>query len=221
MNIDTLTQKCAPALLLASLWLTAISSLAQTATPAADATTSASHAAFANRVSPRYLLMGTNGRSVMAEDFRERFQLIAFGFVSCPDVCPTTLLEMQQVLLALGERAQYLQPIFITVDPQRDTLEVLKAYTANFDKRILGLTGSAELVRFAANNFKVDFARVQAPGAAPNVYTIDHTAGMFLLGPDGQLLKKFAYRTPAKDITAQINTWMDENGRLDLSKPKP
>jgi len=221
MHIYTLTQKCAPALLLASLWLTAISSLAQTATPAADATTSASHAAFANRVSPRYLLMGTNGRSVMAEDFRERFQLIAFGFVSCPDVCPTTLLEMQQVLLALGERAQYLQPIFITVDPQRDTLEVLKAYTANFDKRILGLTGSAELVRFAANNFKVDFARVQAPGAAPNVYTIDHTAGMFLPGPDGQLLKKFAYRTPAKDITAQINTWMDENGRLDLSKPKP
>ena len=217
----TFAQKCAPTLLLAALSLTALPGLAQS-NPLADGPAIATaEVAQASRESPRYLLMGTNGRAVRAEDFRERFQLIAFGFVSCPDVCPTTLLEMQQVLAALGERAKHLQPIFITVDPQRDTLEVLKAYTANFDKRILGLTGSAELVRFAANNFKVEYARVQEPGADPNVYTMDHTAGMFLLGPDGQLLKKFAYRTPAQDITTQISTWMDENGRLELSKPKP
>jgi protein SCO1/2 len=217
----TLSQKCAPALLLASLSLSALHGIAQTATPEAVPDTAVSDAAKVNRESPRYLLMGTNGRSVMAEDFRERFQLIAFGFVSCPDVCPTTLLEMQQVLAALGDKAKHLQAIFITIDPQRDTLEVLKAYTANFDKRILGLTGSDALVRFAANNFKVEYTKVQEPGAAPNVYTMDHTAGMFLLGPDGQLLKKFAYRTPVQDITTQINTWMDENGRLELSKPKP
>ena len=165
------------------------------------------------RESPRYLLMGTHGRAVRSEDFRERFQLIAFGFVSCPDVCPTTMLEMQQVLAALGERAQRLQPIFITIDPQRDTPEVLKAYTGNFDKRILGLSGSAELVQFAARSFKVEYRKVQEPGAPPGVYTMDHTAGMFLLGPDGQLLKKFGYSTPIKEVVTSIEQWMQAEVR--------
>jgi protein SCO1/2 len=165
------------------------------------------------REAPRYLLMGTHGRAVRSEDFRERFQLIAFGFVSCPDVCPTTLLEMQQVLAALGERAQRLQPIFITIDPQRDTLEVLKAYAGNFDQRILGLSGSAELTQFAAHNFKVEYRKVQEPGAPANVYTMDHTAGMFLLGPDGQLLKKFGYGTPVKALVASIEHWMQADVR--------
>ncbi len=222
MTLDrTLTQKCASAMLLGSMALAALPCLAQTTAPADAPAAFNADAGNAYRESPRYLLMGTNGRAVRAEDFRERFQLIAFGFVSCPDVCPTTMAAMQQVLVELGEQAKHLQPIFITVDPQRDTLEVLGAYTANFDKRILGLTGSAELVRFAANNFKVEYTKVQEPGAGPNVYTMDHTAGLFLLGPDGQLLKKFAERTPAQDISAQIKTWMNENSRLELSKPKP
>lgn len=220
MTYRTLASKCASSLLLTSLALAASHNYAQTIATVDAPASSTADMATAGRVSPRYLLMGTNGRAVRSEDFRQRFQLIAFGFVSCPDVCPTTLLEMQQVLTALGDQAMHLQPIFITIDPQRDTLEVLKAYTANFDKRILGLTGSPELLRFAADNFKVEYARVQEPGAGPNVYTMDHTAGMFLLGPDGQLLKKFGYRTPVQDITMQIKTWMDENGRLELSKPK-
>ena len=81
-------------------------------------------------VVPRYLLMAPNGRSVTSENFRGRLQLITFGFTSCPDVCPTTLLEMAHVLAALGAKAQQVQPIFITVDPQRDTAQVLGAYTA-------------------------------------------------------------------------------------------
>jgi protein SCO1/2 len=160
------------------------------------------------RATPRYLLLGSHGRAVRAEDFRERYQLISFGFTGCPDVCPTTMLEMQQVLAALGEQAKKLQPIFITIDPERDTTAVLDTYTHNFDARILGLTGKPELVRWAANNFKVQFEKVQEAGAAPNVYTMDHSAGMFLLGPDGQLLNKFVYGTPAKDIVARIEGWM-------------
>jgi len=217
----SIAQICVSALLPVCLSLTAMPGIAQTAAASDDTTSSAVAVAKTGHESPRYLLMGTNGRAVRAEDFRERFQLIAFGFVSCPDICPTTLLEMQQVLVALGDQAKHLQPIFITVDPQRDTLEVLKAYTANFDKRILGLTGSAELIRFAADNFKVEYTKVQEPGAEHNVYTMDHTAGMFLLGPDGQYLKKFAYRTPTQDIIAQIKNWIDENSRLELNKPKP
>lgn len=162
----------------------------------------------APRPAPRYLLQGSDGRAVMPSDFKDRFQLIAFGYISCPDVCPTTMLEMQQVLQALGPRAKYLQPIFISVDPQRDTLAVLGAYTANFDKRIMGLTGSETLVRFAANNFNVTYSKIHEPGAGPNVYTVDHTAGMFLLGPDGQLLKKFGYSTPVTTIVQHIDQWM-------------
>ncbi len=209
MNLyRTLVQNFFPVLLLGNLSLASLPSASQPAKLADSPATSASEVVKTGRESPRYLLMGTNGRSVMAEDFRERFQLIAFGFVSCPDVCPTTLAEMQQVLAALGEQAKHLQPIFITIDPQRDTVDVLKAYTANFDKRILGLTGSEALVRFAANSFNVQYTKVQEPGAGTNVYTMDHTAGLFLLGPDGQMLKKFGYSTPVKDIVDNISKWM-------------
>lgn len=165
------------------------------------------------RAAPRYLLLGSHGRSVTSEDFRDRFQLVAFGFTSCPDVCPTTMVEMQQVLAALGPRAKHLQPVFITVDPQRDTTVVLAAYTRNFDERILGLTGSPELVRWAANNFKVQFTKVQEPGAGANIYTIDHSAGMFLLGPDGQLLSKIAYGTAVRDVVARIEHWLEADGK--------
>lgn len=211
----TFTQKCLRTLLLGSVSVVFANAIAQPVDSAAAPASPTGDAKKADRVSPRYLLMGTNGRSVTSEDFRERFQLIAFGYVSCPDVCPTTMSEMQQVLAALGPRADRLQPIFITLDPQRDTLEVLKAYAANFDKRILGLTGSEALVRFSANNFKVTYTKVQEPGAGPNVYTMDHTAGMFLLGPDGQLLKKLAYGTPVNDVTQEIERWFVEDAKLE------
>lgn len=162
---------------------------------------------------PRYLLMAPNGRSVTSEDFRGRLQLISFGFTSCPDVCPTTLLEMTHVLAALGARAHHLQPIFITVDPQRDTAQVLGAYTAAFDARILGLTGPAALVQRAAANFKVQFEKIQEPGAGPDVYTMDHSAGMFLLGPDGNLVAKFGYGAPVAEITARIQYWLTVAGK--------
>jgi protein SCO1/2 len=168
----------------------------------------------AARPSPRYLLQDTRGRAVMPEDFKDRFQLITFGFTGCPDVCPTTLLEMQQVMAALGDRAKQVQPIFITVDPERDTGQVLEAYTSNFDARIIALTGKLELVRWAANNFKVQFEKVREPGAAPNIYTMDHTAGMFLLGPDGQRVAKFAYGTSVTNMVADIQRWLDLNEGL-------
>jgi protein SCO1/2 len=162
---------------------------------------------------PRYLLMAPNGRSVTSEDFRGRLQLISFGFTSCPDVCPTTLLEMTHLLTALGAKAQYLQPIFITVDPQRDTAQVLGAYTAAFDARILGLTGPPALVQRAATNFKVRSEKIQEPGASPDVYTMDHSTGMFLLDPDGNLVAKFGYGAPVAEITERIQYWLTVAGK--------
>lgn len=157
---------------------------------------------------PRYLLQGPRGGAVTSDDFRGRFQLITFGFTSCPDVCPTTLLEMQQVLALLGERALRLQPIFVTIDPQRDTPVVLDAYAAAFDKRILALGGSEALVRRAADGFNVRYRKVQEPGASAEAYTMEHSAGLYLLGPDGQLVERVAYGTPAREIAARIEVWM-------------
>ncbi|HQU80362.1 MAG TPA: SCO family protein [Azonexus sp.] len=153
-------------------------------------------------INPRYLLQDPRGRSVTNEDFRGRFQLISFGYTYCPDVCPTTLVEMAAILKQLGEQADRLQPIFITVDPERDTGKVLQTYTEFFDPRILGLTGSPALVRRAADNFKIRYAKVREPGNAN--YAVDHSAGMILLGPDGQFIKKFAFATPVDQITAQL-----------------
>jgi protein SCO1 len=153
-------------------------------------------------INPRYLLQDINGRSVTSEDFRGRFQLIAFGYTYCPDVCPTTLVEMAAILKQLGDQAERLQPIFITVDPERDSAKVLKTYTEFFDPRILGLTGSPALIRRAADNFKIRYAKVHEPGSAN--YAMDHSAGMILLGPDGQYIRKFAFATPVDQITAQL-----------------
>lgn len=154
---------------------------------------------------PRYLLQDPNGRSVSSEDFRGRFQLIAFGYTYCPDICPTTLVEMAAILKELGEQASRLQPLFISVDPERDTGQVLKTYTAFFDPRILGLNGPPALVRRAADNFKIRYAKVREPGTPADRYAVDHSAGMILLGPDGQFIKKFAFATPVDEISRQIS----------------
>lgn len=159
---------------------------------------------------PRWLLQkASDGRTLMPENLHGRFQLIAFGFVSCPDVCPATLAEMKLILDKLGSRAPQLQPLFVSVDPERDTLPVLREYTAAFDSRIIGLTGPMALVERAAQSFKVKFAKVPSPGGDPKAYTVDHTAAMFLVGPDGQLLSRFGYGMPASEIVSRIERWME------------
>jgi protein SCO1/2 len=162
---------------------------------------------------PRYLLMDRAGQGGdVIDDFRGRFQLVSFGFVSCPDVCPTTLLEFKQVLELLGREAQRLQPIFITVDPERDTRAVLRDYTAAFDPRILGLTGSPELIRRAADSFRIQYEKVREPGAAPENYTMNHTAGMVLLDGQGRFVARFTYAMPAAEIVQRIRAAMGADG---------
>jgi protein SCO1/2 len=160
--------------------------------------------------SGRYLLMDANGRAVTNADFPGQFQLIAFGYTYCPDICPTTLVEAAAILKQLGDRAERVQPIFITVDPQRDTPEVLATYTAYFHPRIIGLTGSASLIERAAQNFNARYQKVTEPGAPADRYHVDHSAGMYLLGPDGSYIRKFGYSTPAAEIAERIEMLLDE-----------
>ena len=160
-------------------------------------------------INPRYLLQDPNGRSVTSEEFYGRFQLIAFGYTYCPDICPTTLVEMAAVLKALGDKAERLQAIFITVDPERDTGKVMKTYTEFFDPRILGLTGPLALTRRAAENFKIRYAKVTESGSAPGNYAVDHSAGMILLSPEGEFIKKFAFATPIDQVSKEISDYID------------
>lgn len=162
---------------------------------------------------PRYLLMDVQGRAVTIDDFRGRFQLVTFGFISCPDVCPTTLLEFKHILDALGDEAKRLQAVFITVDPERDTPEILREYTAAFDVRILGLTGSPELVRRAADSFRIRYEKVSEPGAKADNYTMNHTAGMVLLDPNGRFLARFSYGLPVREIAGRIGAFLADGDR--------
>ncbi len=157
---------------------------------------------------PRYLLVGPGGQAVSHEDFRGRWQLIVFGYTFCPDICPTTLVEMGAILKSLGEQASKVQPLFISVDPERDKPEALKAYTEFFDPRIIGLTGSPALIARAARNFHVRYAKVEQPGATSGHYAVDHSAGMYLLGPDGSYVRKFAYGQPVEEIVASLHEVM-------------
>lgn len=159
---------------------------------------------------PRYLLMDHRGRAVTDQDFPGRFQLISFGYTFCPDICPTTLAEMALIMSKLGKQAERLQPLFVTVDPERDTPEVLRRYTAFFHPRIIGLSGSPELVRRVADHFKVRYEKHWEPGAARDKYSVDHSAGMYLLGPDGRFLAKFAYAAPPVEVTERIRRLMEE-----------
>ena len=166
----------------------------------------------------RYLLMDTRGNAVTDKDFPGRFQLISFGYTYCPDICPTTLAEVSLIMKRLGEQSERLQPIFITVDPERDTPAKLSQYTTYFHPEIIGLTGSPALIRRAADNFKVRYERHYTPGGDPSSYSIDHSAGMYLLGQDGSFTAKFAYATPISKITARIRTIMDNTAPLPTAR---
>lgn len=169
---------------------------------------STSESGESSKIVARYLLMDANGRAVTHEDFPGYFQLIAFGYTFCPDICPTTLAEMSVIIEKLGEQSQRLQPLFVTVDPERDTSANLRTYTAFFHPRILGLTGSPALVRRAADNFKVRYEKAREPGAPLDQYAVDHSAGMYLLGPNGSYIRKFAYATPPAEIAEHIGRIM-------------
>ncbi|HEU5294989.1 MAG TPA: SCO family protein [Burkholderiaceae bacterium] len=118
-------------------------------------------------------------------EFKGKVVVVFFGYTQCPDVCPTTMAELSQVRRALGDDGSRLQGIFVTVDPERDTGAVLKAYVDNFNAGFVGLRGSAEQTQQVAREFKVFYAKV--PGKTESTYTIDHTAGAYIFDPQGHI----------------------------------
>ena len=142
-------------------------------------------------------------------DFRGRFMLVSFGFSHCPDVCPTILQSMSAALDELGPAGERVAPVFITIDPARDTVERLRAYAANFHPRLVALTGSAEEIAAVARAYRVYYARAADHGAGEHGsgdYEMDHSAIVYLMGPDGAYVSHFTHDTPPEEIVEAIRT---------------
>ncbi|KCB44587.1 SCO family protein [Bordetella hinzii] len=128
-------------------------------------------------------LTDMNGQPRTLKDFAGKVTVVFFGFTQCPDVCPTSLAEMAQVMQALGPDADRVQVLLVTVDPERDTPEILKQYVTSFDKRFLALTGTPDQLRQAAASFKAYYAKVPTKDGG---YTMDHTAAFYLIDGKGE-----------------------------------
>lgn len=147
-----------------------------------------------------FALTNAAGQTVTDRDLRGHFLLVYFGYTFCPDICPTTLADVTQALRQMGKRGDAIQPIFITVDPERDTPSVMGRYTAAFSPRLLGLTGSPAELRKVEAIYHV----VVRPGASPTI--IDHSAVLYLMGPDGQFLAPLAASTPPAALAADLTS---------------
>ncbi len=130
-------------------------------------------------------LPDADGRVRSLADFKGRLVVVFFGFTQCPDVCPTTLLELAEVKKALGPDGDKVQGIFVSIDPERDTPEVLKAYVGNFGAGFVALRGTPEQTRDIAKNFKVFYSKV--PGKTEGSYSMDHTAGSYVFDTRGKV----------------------------------
>lgn len=147
------------------------------------------------------------GETVTDRDFAGRYMLIYFGYTWCPDVCPLALQFMDDALTRLGPEADLIQPIFITIDPERDTPEVMESYLANFHPRLIGLTGSPDTIAEIAESYKLYYRKTEPlDGADPGNYGMDHMNILYLMGPDGAYMTHFMSPTSPADVAAAIAT---------------
>ena len=147
-------------------------------------------------------LPDVNGQPRTLADFKGKVTVIFFGYTQCPDVCPTTMAELAQVKKALGADGDKLQGVFVTIDPERDTPEILKSYIAAFDPGFVALRGTLPQTQAAAKEFKVFFAKV--PGKVEGSYTMDHTAGAFILDAKGNPRLFERYGGGADALTSDV-----------------
>jgi protein SCO1 len=134
-----------------------------------------------------FTLIDASGKPVTDRDFRGKYLLVYFGYTFCPDVCPTTLNEITAALDSLGAKAARVQPLFMTVDPQRDTPPVLHQYTAAFGPRLIALTGTPEQIAAVEKEYRV-YVAVHRTGNGPNDDSMDHSSIIYLMGPDGRFV---------------------------------
>jgi protein SCO1/2 len=148
-----------------------------------------------------FTLTDHTGKTRSLSDYQGKVVLIFFGFTQCPDVCPTTLAELSEVMKKLGSGADRVQVLFITVDPERDTQTVLGQYVPAFDPRFVGLTGSVEQIAAVAKDFKAFYQKVPTPNGS---YTVDHFSGMYAFDATGRIRLFIRYRAPMDSVVADV-----------------
>ena len=157
-----------------------------------------------------FALQDANGDTVTNDSLKGRWRLVYFGYTFCPDVCPVDTARMgrayAEIEAAAPDLAERLVPMFVTIDPERDTPEVAGAFAANFHPAMLGLSGSQEAVRAAADTYRV-FAQ-KGEAREDGFYLMDHSAQIYLMGPDGEPVNAYARDVPADAIAADVQRWM-------------
>ncbi len=154
----------------------------------------------------RYALPNLEGKITTPEDFKGKIAAVFFGFMFCPDACPTHLLKINEVKKLLGEQGKLIQTVFITVDPERDTPEKLKPYLTSFDPTIVGLRGDLAQTEATAKEFRVFYRKVDTKDSAkdPMAYTIDHTLFTYIYDTQGRLRLVVPHDLPAEQIASDI-----------------
>lgn len=148
------------------------------------------------------------GKNRTLKDFAGKVVVVFFGYTQCPDVCPTSMSELAEVKRALGADGDRLQGIFVTVDPERDTADMLKAYMASFDPSFIALRGTPEQLAAVAKDFKIYYKRVD--GQTPTSYTMDHSAGSYIYDTQGRLRVYHRYGSGAQALTADVRALLAE-----------
>ena len=148
-----------------------------------------------------FQLVDHNGRTLSDRDLKGRPFLVFFGFTHCPDVCPTALFEMSEILRALGPDADRTRALFITVDPERDTSAVIKDYLSSFDPHLIGLTGDLAAIAAVAKAYRVYFKKVPLDGGG---YSMDHTAIVYLMDKEGRFVAPFNLKRTTEAAVADL-----------------
>ncbi len=155
-----------------------------------------------------FSLTDQTGAAVTDQTYKGAYRLIYFGYTFCPDACPTELQVMAQALETMGTDGAKVQPIFITIDPARDTVKQMAAYVPQFDKRLVGLTGTPQQIATVAREYKVYYAKADQPGGDPNSYGMNHSSFVYLMGPDGQFLTVFPSDMDGDKMASEIKRYM-------------
>jgi protein SCO1/2 len=153
-----------------------------------------------------FALTGTDGTEITEQSYRGKWLVVYFGYTFCPDICPTTLLEIAGALEALGPHAGAVQALFITIDPKRDTPSVLSAYVKSFDPRLVGLSGTPAQIAHAAKSFHVFYERQDTDNGS---YSYDHSTFIYVVDPDGKFAKASTGEGGSKQIADALSALMN------------
>ena len=155
----------------------------------------------ASAIGGPFRLVDQNGKTVTDADLKGKWSLVYFGYTHCPDACPTALNDISIALDELGPKRDAVRPVFITVDPERDTAEVLKAYVASFDAPIMALTGTPEEIAQAAKEYRVYYAKHPEAGGD---YSMDHSSVIYVMDPEGRFTASFTHEDTPEDIAERL-----------------